>query len=99
LLAISSLNGVSNVQIQAFNGANGNNQQKITGAQAKITANAKSQDVSKRLVAYVSLPTSTWQPGFVASADALCKNYALGLPVNPAPAGTNTAGLLLCPTN
>ncbi len=96
LLAISSLNGLSNVQVQAFNGANGNNQQKITGAQAKITANAKSQDVSKRLVAYVSLPTSTWQPGFVASADALCKNYKLGLGVNDQ-AGPVTD--TLCPTN
>ena len=53
--------------------------QKISNAQAKIDVNAKSQDVSKRLVAYVSLPATTWHPGFVSSGDALCKNYALGI--------------------
>ena len=95
-LSVSSLNGSSNVQIQAFSDANANNPVDITGSQAKITANAKSQDVSKRLVAYVSLPTSTWQPGFVASADALCKNYKLGLGVNDQ-AGPVTD--TLCPTN
>jgi Tfp pilus assembly protein PilX len=89
LLSLASLNGSSDIKsVQAFASANGSGSPlAISGAQAVITANAKSQDVSKRLVAYVSLPTSTWQPGFVASADALCKNYALGL---NGPGGPNT---------
>lgn len=90
-LAISALNGTAkNVDVKFGGGGN------FIGSQAIITANAKSQDVSKRLVAYVSLPTSTWQPGFVASADALCKNYKLGL------GGNDQAGPVtdtLCPTN
>lgn len=92
-LSISSLNDNSNVQVRAFSSNNGSGDLAITGAQAKITANAKSQDVSKRLVAYVPLSKTTWLPGFVASADALCKNYALGIGGNAAapPGSTNPA--------
>jgi Tfp pilus assembly protein PilX len=73
LLSITSLNGSSiNVKITANNGA-----VNLIDAQAQVDATAKSQDVIKRLVANISLTPTTWQPDFAASADYLCKNYAL----------------------
>jgi hypothetical protein len=69
--SITSLNGQSWVSIEPVGASY------LTKAQAKVDATAISQDVIKRLVAYVSLTKTTWRPDFVTSANALCKNYRL----------------------
>lgn len=75
-LSITSLNGSSSVTVSAFDQSG--NSVVLEGAQVKVDATAESQDVIKRLIAYPAISKSTWQPGFAASADYLCKNYAVG---------------------
>jgi len=70
-LSIASLNGDSKVEISAKNG----DSVKFNRAQARVDVTARSQDVFKRLIGYVPLNDTSWRPGFVASADTLCKNY------------------------
>lgn len=74
-LSITSLNGSSNVTVVALDTTG--TVVPLMNAQVEVDATALSQDVIKRLVAYVSLNKTTWQPDFAASADYLCKNYAL----------------------
>lgn len=81
-LSITSLNGSSNVSIQALSASS---VATLTKAQAKVDATAKSQDVIRRLVAYVSLTRTTWRPSFVVSADGLCKNYRVDGAANNVP--------------
>jgi hypothetical protein len=73
VLSITSLNGdSSNITITANGGAGTTN---LIKAQAKIDATAKSQDVIKRIVVYIPLSPTIWQPDFAVSAEYLCKNY------------------------
>ncbi|MEI6237231.1 MAG: hypothetical protein WCP03_01340 [Candidatus Saccharibacteria bacterium] len=74
-LAISSLNGKSNITITAFNGNCDNCGLPFKDAQVAIDATAKSQDVIRRLKAYMPLERTTWHPNAAAVADRLCKNY------------------------
>jgi Tfp pilus assembly protein PilX len=90
-LSITSLNGSSNVSIQALSAGS---VATLIKAQAKVDATAKSQDVIRRLIAYVPLTKTTWQPSFVVSSDGLCKNYRVDGATN------NVAGPVstdLCP--
>ena len=68
LLSISSLNGDSNIAISEPSTT-------FSGSQAVIDATAQSQDVIKRIIAYIPLGKTTWQPDFSASANTLCKNF------------------------
>jgi Tfp pilus assembly protein PilX len=77
-ISISSLNGASDVKIEAYpdpNGGGGSSAIPLQGAQLTIDATAKAQDVIKRLQVNISIPVTTWRPGFNISADRLCKNY------------------------
>lgn len=60
-----------NVDISVSGAANN----KLVGSQAIIDANARAQDVTKRVKARVSLVAQTWNPGFAASANSMCKDY------------------------
>lgn len=90
-LSISSLNGASDVTIEAFpnpnGGGGGSSAIPLQGAQLRLDATAKAQDVIKRLQVNISIPVTTWRPGFNISADRLCKNYRLD-GVNNNQAGT-----------
>jgi hypothetical protein len=78
-ISISSLNGASNITIEAYadqnGGGGGSSAIPLQEAQLTIDATAKAQDVIKRLQVNISIPVTTWRPGFNISADRLCKNY------------------------
>jgi hypothetical protein len=76
-LSVASINGSSDVFVQAFNNSNPTTPLLLQDAQISIDATAKSQDVIKRLKANVSIQVDTWRPSFAASANRLCKNYML----------------------
>lgn len=61
------------VTISVHNG--GGPARDIIGSQATIDANARAQDVTKRISARVSLVPQGWNPTFAASANVMCKDY------------------------
>lgn len=68
---------------------------KLKGAQAVIDANARVQEITKRVVARVSLLPQTWNPGFAVSANKICKDYRVDGTQNK-PASETTAPV--CPS-
>jgi|GEM_PF-975008 len=100
LISVGVLGGPADINIQAL--SLGGASVALKGSQISIDANAQSQDVIKRLKATVSLTNNTWRPYFAASADSLCKNYAidgsvLGNNLYSGMVSTSTAKL--CPQN
>lgn len=79
-VSMMTLGGPVHVTVQALDSSN--NPLLLSGAQATIDANARSQDVTKRIRAKVPLVPQTWNPGFALSANAACKDFKVN--------GTNT---------
>lgn len=78
-----------NVDISVSGAANN----KLVGSQAIIDANARAQDVTKRVKARVALVSQTWNPGFAASANTMCKDFK----VDGATNDSSASGAAVCP--
>jgi Tfp pilus assembly protein PilX len=89
-LSMMAYGGSANVTVEARDDAT-SALRKLVGAQALIDANARSQDVTKRIQARVPLVSQTWAPGFVLSAKNACKDFRVdGAQVTAASAPANT---------
>ncbi len=70
-ISLAALGGIANVKSVAVTAPDPT----LKGAQAEIDANARAQDVTKRIIARVSLTNETWNPGFAVSAAKVCKDF------------------------
>ncbi len=66
----------------------------LVGGQAEIDANARAQDVTKRIKNRVSLVPQTWNPGMATSASDICKDIKVDGSQNSAASGATSA---VCP--
>jgi Tfp pilus assembly protein PilX len=73
-LSIMAYGGLANVVVTANDTATGA-ALNLTGTQAIIDANARAQDVTKRVQARISLVPQTWNPGYALSAGSACKDF------------------------
>jgi hypothetical protein len=84
-------NSQINLQFQSSNSFDGFGSEStlnsISGVQARVDVNVKSQDQSKRTIAYLPLQKQTWQPWFASLSDSMCKDIKVD--------GTNDKGVIL----
>lgn len=73
-LSMMVYGGLANVTVKASSIATGA-ALPLVGTQAIIDANARAQEVTKRVQARISLVPQTWNPGFALSTNGACKDF------------------------
>lgn len=90
VLSLSAIGEVADwVKIEAYQGGT---RRKLKEAQITIDSNAIAQDVTKRVQARIPFMADTWNPGFVAAANEICKDIKID-----GTNGTSISGGPVCP--